>query len=1060
MLTNQAAQVASSRAAQPPSEAERRQLTVMFCDLVDSTALASHLDLEDLREVIRAYQATCAEVIQRFDGHIAQYLGDGLLVYFGYPHAHEDDAHRAVYTGLGMVEAMDTLNTRLERDKAIRLAIRLGIHTGLVVIGVMGGGGRQEELALGDTPNIAARLQSLAHPNTIIISEATFRLVQGYFVCQNVGTHALKGVAQPLLIYRVLHESGTQTRLDVAATRGLTPLVGRSTEVALLLDLWEQVKKGRSQVIELSGEAGIGKSRLVQVVKDHVADEPHIRWECRCSPYYQHTAWYPLIDLFHHTLHWQADDTPDDKLGKLEHAVRQYSLALEETVPLLANLLSLPLPEERYPPLGLSPQRQRQKTLEVILAMLLELAEQQPVLFSMEDLHWADPSTLEFLSLVVDQARTASLYTLLTYRPEFQAPWVRAHVTSLVLPRLPSTQVEVMVDRMTGGKPLPAEVMQHLVEKTDGVPLFVEEMTKTVLESRILKDVKGQYELRGPLPALTIPTTLQDSLMARLDRLATAKGIAQLGATLGRQFSYDLLQAVSQLDTTTLQHELQRLVDAELLYQQDPLPLATYIFKHALIQDVAYQSLLKSTRQQYHRRIAQTLEERFPEITETQPELLAHHYSEAALYEPAIPYYQKAGQRAIQRSANVEAVGHLTKGLALLKTLPELAAHTQQELDLQIALGPALVATKGYTAPETEQAYTRARELCQQGSNTSLLSPVLRGLYSVYIVRGDNQKGRDVAEQLMRLAQRAQDAPSLLEAHRALGTVLLFMGELAPARAQLEQGIALYEPQRYRSHTLLYGQDPAVACLPYVGLSLWYLGYPDQALERVYEAFALAQKLSHPFSMAYALYFAARLHQLQREGPAAQEQAEALIALATRQSFTQWLANGLVLRGAALATQGQGEEGITQMRQGLAAYRATGSELWRTWYLALLAEACGKTGRIAEGLDVVAEALAAMEKTEQRYHEAECHRLKGELLLRQAVPAEHQAETSFRQALDVARHQQAKSLELRAAMSLSRLLKNQPQWAEVRQLLAGIYGWFTEGFATADLQEAKALLGK
>jgi len=1060
MLTNQAAQVASPRAAPPPSEAERRQLTVMFCDLVDSTALASHLDPEDLREVIRAYQATCAEVIQRFEGHIAQYLGDGLLVYFGYPHAHEDDAHRAVRTGLGMVEAMGTLNTRLERDKALRLAVRLGIHTGLVVIGVMGGGGRQEQLALGDTPNIAARLQSLAQPNSIVISEATFRLVQGYFVCQNVGTHALKGVAQPLLMYRVLHESGTQTRLDVAATRGLTPLVGRRKEVALLLDLWGQVKKGRSQVVELSGEAGIGKSRLVQVVKDYVADEPHTRWECRCSPYYQHTAWYPLIDLFHRTLHWQADDTPDDKLEKLEHALCQYSLALGESVPLLANLLSLPLPEERYPPLVLSPQRHRQKTLEAILAMLLELAEQQPVLLIMEDLHWVDPSTLEFLSLVVDQARTTSLCTLLTYRSEFQAPWGHAHVTSLVLPRLPSTQVEVMVDCMTGGKLLSAEVMQHLFEKTDGVPLFVEEMTKTVLESKILKDVNGQYELRGPLPALTIPTTLQDSLMARLDRLATAKGIAQLGATLGRQFSYDLLQAIAQLDTATLQHELQRLVDAELLYQQDPLPLATYTFKHALIQDIAYQSLLKSTRQQYHRRIAQTLEERFPEIAETQPELLAHHYSEAVLYEPAILYYQKAGQMAIQRSANVEAVGHLTKGLALLKTLPNFSAYAQQELDLQIALGPALVATKGYTAPETEQAYTRARELCQSGGNTSLLSPVLRGLYSVYIVRGDNQKGRDVAEQLMRLAQSAQDPPSLLEAHRALGTVLLFMGELTPARAQLEQGIALYDPQRYRSHTLLYGQDPAVACLPYVGLSLWYLGYPDQALERVYAALALAQKLSHPFSMAYALYFAARLHQLRREGPAAQEQAEALIALATRQSFAQWLANGIVLRGAALATRGQGEEGIAQMRQGLAAYQATGSELWRTWYLALLAEACGKTGRIAEGLDVLAEALAAMEKTEQRYHEAECHRLKGELLLQQAVPDEHQAETSFRQALDVVRQQQAKSLELRAAMSLSRLWKNQTRRAEARQLLAEIYDWFTEGFATADLQEAKALLGQ
>jgi class 3 adenylate cyclase len=718
---DQASQDEDSRVEHRAADAERRQLTVMFCDLVESTALSGQLDPEDLREVVRAYQATCAEVIQRFDGHIAQYLGDGLLVYFGYPQAHEDDAQRAVHTGLGIVEAMDTLNRRLEQRQGVRLAVCVGIHTGLVVVGEMGGGGRQEQLALGDTPNIAARLQGLAAPDTVVISAATQRLIQGYFTCHDLGSQTLRGVAMPLQVHQVVHATEVQQRFDVAAARGLTPLVGREHEVGLLRERWVQVQAGRGHMVVLSGEAGIGKSRLVQVVKDEIIGAATLRIEYRCSPSHQHSALYPVITHLERVLAWRQDDMPDDRLRKLEEAVRPYPLPLAEVVPLFAALLAVPLPAS-YPPLTLTPQRQKQKTLEALLTWLLVLTEQQPVLFVVEDLHWIDPSTLEFLTLLVEQGPTARLLTLLTCRPEFQVPWgLRTHLTPIALQRLPQSQVEVMIARVTGGKALPPEVVTQIVAKTDGVPLFVEELTKTVLESGLLREIQEHYELTGPLPPLAIPATLHDSLMARLDRLATVKAVAQLGAVLGRTFAYELLQAVTPLDEVSLQQALARLVEAELLYQRGVPPQVTYLFKHALIQEAAYQSLLKSTRQQFHQRIAQVLETRFPASVETQPELVAQHYTAAGCHEQAIPYWQRAGEHASGRSANLEAISHLTTGIALLKTLLETPARTQQALTLHIALGVALQMAKGLGVPEVEHAYTQARTLCQQVGETPQL---------------------------------------------------------------------------------------------------------------------------------------------------------------------------------------------------------------------------------------------------------------------------------------------------------------------------------------------------
>ena len=488
--------------ASPSPDAERRQLTVMFCDLVDSTTLSSRLDPEDYREMVRAYQQVCSEVITRFDGHIAQLLGDGLLIYFGYPQAHEDDAQRAVRTGLGILDAMGDLNQGLQQAKGIQLALRIGIHTGLVVVGAMGGAGRQEQLALGETPNIAARIQGLAASNTVVISEATLRLVQGYFDCEALGGQTLRGVAEPLHVYRVLQDSGATSRLDVAQPRGLTSLVGRESEVTLLLERWEQTKRGQGQVLLLTGDAGIGKSRLVQMLKEHVAHEPHTRWECRSSSYFENTALFPLTDLWQRLLRFLPEDTPDEKVEKLEYTLSQYRLPLEETVPLFAPFLALPISESRYPLLNLSPQRQRQKTLETIVAILLELAEHQPVLFILEDLHWTDPSTLELLTLLIDQTPTTSILVLLTCRPHFQPAWHhRSYLTEITVNRLSHAQVEQIVTCMTDGKTLPQEVLVQVVEKTDGVPLFVEEMTKAILESGYLKEIDGHYALTGTLSA-------------------------------------------------------------------------------------------------------------------------------------------------------------------------------------------------------------------------------------------------------------------------------------------------------------------------------------------------------------------------------------------------------------------------------------------------------------------------------------------------------------------------------------------------------------------------------
>jgi predicted ATPase len=805
------------------------------------------------------------------------------------------------------------------------------------------------------------------------------------FEYDDVTTHTLKGLADAVWVYWVRGASAAESRFEAATATGLTPLVGRDGELDLLLRRWEQAREGEGQVVLLAGEAGIGKSRITQALRQRLSDEPYLRLRAQCLPYYSNSAFYPFIAHLERAMACERDAPPAEKLAALEALLARAGPPLEEVVPLLAALLSIPT-GDRYAPLTLSPQRQKDKTIEALIDQVRGLAQQQPVLYIFEDIHWIDPTSLEALTLLIDRLPDTRVLLVITYRPEFIPPWDSfTHVTTHTLNRLSRRQVATMVQQITGGRTLPQEVLDQIVTRTDGVPLFVEELTKTVLESGLLRDDGERYTLAGPLPALAIPDTLQGSLLARLDRLGSVKEVAQLGAVLGREFSYELLAAVSPLPDAELQEVLYRLVQAELVFCRGQPPEATYLFKHVLVQDSAYNSLLRSTRRQLHTKIATVMQERFPSLAEAEPELVAHHYTEAGLNEHAIVYWQRAGQRAVQRSANVEAIAHLTKGLKLLETLPESPERTQQELTLQLTLGAPLTAAEGYGAPAVAQAFGRARELCQQIGETPQLFPALRGLSLFCSIRGEWQTGRELGEQLMRLAQRVQDPTLLLEAHRILAALLFWLGELALVQEHTAQALALYDPAQHRSLAVRYGQDPGVMCLTYVAWVRWLLGYPDQAREKSRQALTLAQELGHPNSLGIALTLAATLTQFQRAGSMVQNQAEATITLSTEHGFPLWIAWGTILQGWTLAEQGQGEKGISQIQQGLAAWRAGGNVAFQPYFLALLAEAYDKVGQAGEGLRVLAEALEVVYSHGEIVWEAELHRLKGQLLLRQAV---------------------------------------------------------------------------
>lgn len=1075
----------------PRRPAERRQLSVMFCDLVGSTALSEELDPEELRELIQKYQETCAEIVLRFEGHIAQYLGDGILVYFGYPIAHEDDAQRAVRAALGMIEAMRTLKLGCIADRCLHLSVRLGIHTGLVVVGEVGAGNKREELAIGQTPNIAARLQGLAQPNTAVLSPTTYRLVQSVFECQSLGKHSLKGVSYPLETYQVLQEAGYRARMKVAAS-SWTPYVGREAELEQLQAVWERVKSGQGEVVLVSAEAGLGKSRLVQAFQQQIAEDTYIVREVCCSPYHQNTPFYPIIELMsERVIGFSREDSPAQKLAKIEQFFNQYHVPQKEAVPLFAQLLSVPL-DKNYPALNLSPRATKQKLLEVMLEMIHSIASQQPLLVIVEDLHWVDPSTLELVDRLIRDDTNYPILRIYTMRPGFQPHWARLpHVTEINLNHLPAGQIEQIIHGVTGGKRLPYAVLRLVIEKSDGIPLFVEEMTKMVIESGWLRETEEMYELSGPLPTLSIPDTLKGLLMERLDRLDGAKEVAQLGATIGREFSYDLLKAIALKedeshslfaifwDENTILRGLERLVETRLLCLENESPVPSYVFRNVLIQDAAYDSLLKSTRQQYHRRIAYVLEAEFPDLVQREPELLAYHFTKAGLAQQAIPYWQTAGEKAFLSSANEEAIAHLKSGLELVHLLPQTLESFQQELNLQTTLGKALIATKGYASLEVEQVYQRSRELCQELGTTPQLFSVLWGLWGYHAARAEHQVALNFASRLMGLARRHNDPILETESRFTLGLALFYMGRLAAAQEHWQRTITLYYKTDRNCQTCLTGQDVGVATYSFMAWNTWLLGQPDLALHYSEEALHLALELSHPYSIGFALCIKAMFHQFRQESEMVLQHAEAAIALAQEQRFEFWLATGIAMRGWALVAQGRVDEGISQLRRGITAHAATGAKISWTYFLGLLAQAHAEAGQVDAGLAILEEGISSVEREGERFWEAELHRLQGELMYikggggliihpqegceliahsSQKMPHSQSVESYFNRAIEIAHSQGAKSLELRATTSIARLWDHQGNIKLAQHLLAKVYSEFSEGFDTVDVAQAKFLL--
>jgi len=1031
--------------------AERRQLTVMFCDLVGSTELSARLDPEDYREVIAAYHGAVADAITGFDGFVSRYMGDGVLAYFGYPQAHEDEAERAVRAGLGVIDAVGRLNVKYVRPQA-----RVGIATGLVVVGdLIGEGSAQEQSVVGETPNLAARLQALAEPNAVVIAASTRRLVGDLFEYRDLGAVEVKGIVAPVSAWRVLRPSAIESRFEAMHTSSLSPLIGRDEEIELLSRRWARAKAGNGQVVLISGEPGIGKSRITAALAEHLRAEPHLRLRYFCSPYHQNSALFPFLDQLGRASGFARDDMPAAKLEKLE-ALLALAAPPDEDVAFLADLMSLPH-WERHPLPNLSPLRKKEKTLGALIRQLEGLARRQPVVMVFEDAHWSDPTSRELLDLTVERIRTLPVLLIVTFRPEFQPPWTgQPQVTMLALSRLDRRDRTALVEQIAGGKALPDNVMDQIADRTDGVPLFVEELTKSVLESGLLRAETDRYVLDRALPPFAIPTSLHASLLARLDRLASVRLVAQIGAAIGREFSYTLLGAVARLPEDELQASLARLVVSGLIFQRGRPPDAVYSFKHALVQDAAHGSLLRSTRQQLHAQIAETLETRSPELMDSQPELLAQHYGEAGLGEKSVAFWGKAGRTSAARSAMAEAAAQFQKGLDQLALLPNTPERQRKELEFCCALGAVLRAVKGNAAPETGDAYTRALELWKQlGSPPEFLRvPFGQSLHHMF--RGELELAHRLDEDLLRLSRQRNDSTGLVLAHHSSGRNLLVGGRFTLARSHLEATLGLYDPISHRALVHQTGIHPQNNAQSLLGTVLFCLGFPDQALERSNAAIVEARRLAHLPSLAVSLALGTRLLSLVGDNTALDKLADELGAVATEQSFPHWRAEGTIYRGWVTVKNGDVAEGIPQLRSGSIAYRATGAEAWTPYHTALLAMSYEIAGRVEEAVTLLDDAAQIVERTNERWFAAELYRHKGRLLLCQGHT--EAVEQLYRKALSIAQEQEAKLWQLRAATSLARLWAEQGRRAEARDLLAPIYGWFTEGFDTPDLKEARVLL--
>jgi class 3 adenylate cyclase/predicted ATPase len=1044
-----AARTAPAHDAPTPADAERRQLTVMFCDLVGSTSLSSRLDPEDLREVIAAYHRAVTEVVAGFDGFVAKYMGDGVLVYFGYPRAHEDDAERAVRAGLGSIDAVERLDI-----KSAKLQARVGIATGLVVVGdLIGEGSAQEQSVVGETPNLAARLQALATPASLVIAASTRQQIGELFDLEDIGPQRLAGFVEPQRTWRVLGESGEVSRFE-ALRSGTSPLVGRDEEVELLLRRWGQAKTGEGRVVLVSGEPGIGKSRLTAALSQHVGTEPHTRLRYFCSPHHQGSAFHPFIVQLERAAGFVRNDTVEARLAKLR-ALLAPGTRDDDDIALLSELLSLP---SSAADLNLSPQRKREKLLEALLSQLEAEARRRPVLMVFEDAHWIDPTSRELMDLTVDRVRRLAVLLVITFRPEFQPAWSGlSHVTSLALNRLGERDGEVLVQQLAGNAGLTPAIVAEIVERTDGVPLFVEELTKAVLESAGQGDRIAAVLATTSLAALSVPATLHTSLMARLDRLGPVpKEVAQIGAVLGREFAYELIGQVAQRDERGLQAALGQLSDAGLLFCRGTAPHAFYLFKHALVQDAAYSTLLRGRRQELHERVAAALEEHFADLVERQPELLAHHLAAAGNTGRAVDQWLKAGRHAAGQLAYLEAITHFERGLGLLHSLPESAIRDGREIELQLALGLCQFPTKG--ADEAKLPYMRALELAEINGEPHQRFEALYGLWQSNAVSGRIAAASPLSERLLRMTEREGDDGSRLQAHHSGWATWYWAGDQAKAREHADAGRRLYDPKKHASHRFAYGgHDPGV-CAGYCGAqSEWLLGYPETALASIAGSVALAEGIAHPFSLCMALTFSSVLYLNRREPERALRQLETAEALAAEQRLSLIYEPG-VLRGVALLGQGAIDEATARIREGVANWTRLGRTILLPYGLAFLAEGLARHGDQTAALVALREGLETARATGEQHWDAELHRLTGTVLLAENKLDESQA--CYQQAICTAQDQHAKSLELRAATSLARLWAEQGRRAEASDVLAPVYGWFTEGFDTADLIEAKALLAE
>ena len=1039
--------------------AERRQLTVMFYELVGLTALTAQLDPEDMADLIRAAQSATAAVVARFDGHVAKWVGDGGTIYFGYPHAHEDDPGRATRAGLALIDAV----ARLRQERRLALEVRIGISTGLVVVGeLIGEGEARERGVVGDTPNLAARLRSLADPGTIVVSDSTRRLFGKAFAVKELGPQVIKGFSAPVGAWLILHEREDVSRFEASHSESLIPFVGRTQEIALLTEWWQEAVDGRGRVVQMSGEAGIGKSRLLAALCERIAGDRHTVLRYQCSPHHSNDAFYPVMGQLWHGARFVSGEPAAVRLEKLERMVEATGLPCSEIVPYLATLLAIPI-SSRYPAPEMAPSELKERTIAVLLAMVVELAKSAPLLMIVEDTHWIDPSSLDLIGRLVDLARQLPILLVATFRPEFEAPWVtQSHVTALSLSRFARAQAVAMVEGVTAGRTLPPEVLEQIVAKTDGVPLFMEELTKSVLESGLLREQGDAYVLASVLTPLAIPSTLHDSLTARLDRLSPIKEIARIGAAIGREFSHALLEAVAPSKGAALEEALRQLIEAELIHGRGAGTGASYVFKHALVQDAAYGSLLRSRRQRIHADIAQALQQHATE-EEYPPATIAHHYTEAGLAEPAARSWLAAAEQALSQSAPTEAERHASTGLSLIPRIAPGAARDAVELALRVARANALVPLKSISAPETFAALTAAKQLLDRGVGTDLQRvSVLYGLCTATILRAEMMQAFDLARQIISVAERQNDPTYQLVGYRLLATLQFYAGQNREALHTLQISAKYRDPARQRPISYRFGWDPALAVLCFEMLVRLSLGLLDSAAEIGERVRAELADHGHPPSIATATFCGGTWPMaVLRDFDSLERESAALVAYCTEQKVEQIRLLAGLHHAYARAMREPVEANITPIRAAHDAVRQTNSHAGNSFLFASLAEALLVAGDFAGSDAVLRDAFAFTEQSGEGYWLADLHRLQGQLALRQPLPDRRLAEICFTRAIEVARSQEARLLELRAATDLARLWRDDNDTNhDPRALLQPLLGAIEGGETARDIRNARALLAE